>query len=76
MELEWEEWPKETKTRIFLLRIKVMDEEVEERTFSSEECRQNSYDLEEELKKIYEAVELMWQRRGGETLLLKGDTST
>ena len=56
MELECEKWPKETKTRIFLLRIKVMDEEVEERTFSSEECRQNSYDLEEELKKIYEAV--------------------
>ena len=51
-----------------------MDEEVEERTFSSEECRQNSYDLEEELKKIYEAEELMWQR-GGETWLLKGDTS-
>lgn len=34
------------------------------------------YEKEDELMKIYENEELMWQRRGGENWLLKGDANT
>jgi len=34
------------------------------------------YEKEEELMKIYEKEELVWQRRGEENWLLKGDANT
>ncbi|KAL6619389.1 hypothetical protein ACP70R_034528 [Stipagrostis hirtigluma subsp. patula] len=37
---------------------------------------EHRYNLEEQLEKIYEIEEQLWQRRGGENWILKGDANT
>lgn len=62
-------------TQDLLLKIKALDEEAERRNMSTREW-QKRYEFKDELNKIYEAEELMWQKRGAETWLLKGDANT
>jgi hypothetical protein len=57
-----------------LLRIEEWDKLAESRILSNNEWLQR-YEKEEELMKIYEKEELVWQRRGGDWLL-KGDANT
>lgn len=54
-----------------LLRIENWDRLAKERVLSEREWT-DRYEKEDELMKIYEDKELLWQRRGGENWLLKG----
>lgn len=58
-----------------LLRIEEWERLAEGRTLSNNEWLER-YEKEEELMKIYEKEELVWQRRGEENWLLKGDANT
>jgi len=58
-----------------LLRIEKWDSLAKERPLSDSEWA-DRYEGEDELMKIYEDEELLWQRRGGEQWLLKGDANT
>jgi len=58
-----------------LLQIEKWDKLAEERVLSNSEWS-DRYEKEDELMKIYENEELLWQRIGGENWLLKGDANT
>lgn len=61
--------------RDLLLKIEECDRIAESRDLSNNEWG-DRYEKEGELMKIYEKEELMWQRRGGENWILKGDANT
>lgn len=58
-----------------LLTIEKWDKIAEVRELTNSEWAVR-YEKEEELMKIFENEELLWQRRGGEQWLLKGDANT
>ena len=58
-----------------LLQIEHWDKLAEERALTNNEWM-DRYGKEDELMEIYENEELIWQRRGGENWLLKGDANT
>lgn len=69
-------WDTETrKSKILLIeKIKILDNKAEQVGLSEEEW-DDRYGLERNLEQIYVYEEIRWQRRGGKTWLLKGDSN-
>lgn len=68
---------KESKEKRLLLeqRLIDIDSKADESDLFEQEWEER-YKIEEELENIYAQEEIMWQRRSGETWLIKGDSNT
>lgn len=70
----WGSDQRKLKQDLFL-QIEHWDKLARERALTNNESL-DRYGKEDEIVKIYENEELIWQRRGGENWLLKGDANT
>lgn len=61
--------------QVLIDKLRGRDDKAETQALAGEEW-QERYSLEAQLEEIYTYEEIRWQRRGGETWLLKGDSNT